>query len=494
MDRLRWEQKKPIYDALGLTFSKEQEAVLRWEGRFPVISGGERSGKSFVSAADLLPHVLYLPHLKADEFLNPDGSPKFKRNYRPRNPHFVIFGPTYSEPRIEFQYLEGWLRDLGALIDEGPNKPSKPQQGPWKLVTKHGVVVSTWSMEDPRSIRGIDLEGAVVAEAGLCPYDGIERVQGRVSAKRGFVIYSGTMENSHQWLKDWVRIGKRDNDIGIKSFVIPTWANLHEFPGGENDPEILRLKAFYPEDIFLMRVAGEPAPLRNRVIPEFTENHIVSLNVPNDAEVYIAVDPGYASAYAVLFVARMYHEGRRIFYVCDEIYERGKITEEIISLCRRSKYWGMLTTTKEGAIDIAAKAHDSNESVLDKWRAYAPEIKVWHYSWWPEARLIERLRTSAKNMEVLISPKCRGLIMEIGLGDPVFPDMGPWVYPMDKSRRIIGEKPVDRNNHAVKALAYLLMSVLGPVDAYRKNSFFLRLSHGKGRKSNSWTLAGGKGL
>lgn len=484
MQRLSYDICKPIYDLLNITFNPAQEAVVKEADRFPVIGGGERGGKSFVTGAILIPHIIALPEMKPERFYDPLGKLKFDENRdKPRNPDFVLFGPTYAEPRQEFQFIENWLNQLGYLAG-GLNKPSKPMDGPWRLVTKHGIVVATWSMEDPTSIRSIDLEGGACCEAGKMPYSGIERVQGRISAKKGFMLYSGTMETAQQWYQDWMLMGKRPNHLNIRSYSIPTYANLHEFPGGREDEEIKRLEAWYPDDIFAMRVLAEPRPPRTRVLKEFGPEHIKRIRVPKDADIRIFTDPGYASAYAVLFVAVWMErdkEGKEVgmrFHALREFYEQGKTTDDIIQLCKQTKEWKVI---KKGVIDVAARGHrDASESALEKWEKLTTGITFSH-KYWREDPLIERIRVTAKQNRITIDPSCRGLIAELGLGEPVFDEMHFWKYPTDRDGRVIGEKPIDKWNHSCKALGYGLLDELGQVESLKKATSINRLRGNKGK-------------
>lgn len=462
MDRLSAEACQPIWDALGIEFTPEQLRVAQDCQRFPVISGGERGGKSFVTAAILAPHIIMLPYIRRGRFFTDDGKLAFDGKTKPSNPDFVLFGPNYAEPRVEFGYLEQYLTKLGVLDSK---MVSKPNDGAWRLTTKQGVSVTTWSMEDPTGIRAVDLEAAVICESGKAPYSGIERVQGRVSAKKGFIIYSGTLENSQRWYQEWALMGQRDNHLGIKSYSLPTWTNFHEFPGGRNDPEILRLEAFYPEDIFAMRVAAEARPPRSRVLNELTTAHVRAMKIPKDANIEVWIDPGYASAYALLWVAWWEEEdGRKFFYVFDEFYEQRKTTNDMIDMCKASRYWNRV---EKGVIDIGSKGHrDATESSLEHWKA---RTKVrWQMKLWRENALIERIRVSAKSNQIAINPLCKGLLAESGLGEVVFPEMFYWQYPTDRDGRVISERPIDKWNHSAKALGYGLLHHLGHVERVRK--------------------------
>lgn len=494
MDRLPVEACLPFWNACGIEFHPEQWEIVRHADRFPVIGGGERGGKSFTTSAILLPHVVLLPYIKPEKYQDESGRIKFDPAVdAPRNPDFLLYGPTYAEPRQEFQLLENWLRKLGKLPD-GRRHISKPQDGPWKMVTTDGVVIATWSMEDPSSIRSVDLEGAACCEAGKMPFSGVERVWGRVSSNAGFIIYSGTMENSQQWYQDWMLMGQRANQYKIVSYSLPAYTNRHVFPGGRTDPEILHLEAVYPEDIFAMRVLAEARPPRDRVLKEVTTEHIKSIPIPRDAQIEVWIDPGYASAYAVIFVAiwdvytqRPKRAGRdwkpellgKHFYVFDELYEQGLTTDDMVALCKRHRYWPRI---KNGVIDIAAKGHrDAGESALEKWQKLARLNFGMRY--WKEDALIERVRSSAKVGQITVDPKCRGLIAECGLGDPVFPEMHPWKFMTDKDARITSERPIDRWNHSAKALGYGLLQHLGPVESLTRHTSFNRLTKNKPKQS-----------
>ena len=164
MDRLPWSVTKLYYNALDIEFEKYNEAqynVVKSQDRFPLIIGGERGGKSFSTAAIMLPHIDMLPEIRKERFYDENGNLRYKGERKALNPDFVLFGPSYAEPRIEFSYLEDWLRQLDNI-----SFTSKPQEGPWRLVTKTGVVVATWSTDDPAGIRAIDLEGAAACECG----------------------------------------------------------------------------------------------------------------------------------------------------------------------------------------------------------------------------------------------------------------------------------------------------------------------------------------
>lgn len=494
MDRLPWELKAPIYDRLKLSFWPEQLAVLQDQTRQIVIPGGEGAGKSYVTAADFTPHIMYAPLVRPDKFLKENGEPLWDLAHdRPRFPHFVLFGLTYEESHAEFEYIEEMLGKLDLLAGR-PNQPSKPSDGRWRLVTKKGVVLQTWSTENPDSIRSIEPLGVAAVEAGRQEWATVMRIQGRISRARAYAIYSGTLENANKWYTDWALMGKRENHLGIKTFSLPTWTNRALFPGGANDPEILRLKDIYTDDLFAMRVAAEPRPPRDRVLPEFNEALIGETKIPEDAHYELWIDPGYATAHAVLWVAWWWQKpkrrrrkteddededpGRKFFYVFDEFYEQGVNTDAMTDLAKAHPSWKyVIKTGNKSVIDIAGKGHrDSTESAVEVWRRKTD--LEFNMNYWSEDSLIERIRTSAKAKRFLVNPKCKGLLAEAGLGEPVFEGMHHWKYAATNDGRILSEKPKDAWNHSAKALGYGLLEHVGPVEGVIEQISINRLSKG----------------
>ena len=483
MDRLPWSVTKLYYDALDIEFEKYNEAqfnVVKSQDRFPLIIGGERGGKSFSTAAIMLPHIDMLPEIRKERFYDENGNLRYKGERKALNPDFVLFGPSYAEPRIEFSYLEDWLRQLDNI-----SFTSKPQEGPWRLVTKTGVVVATWSTDDPAGIRAIDLEGAAACECGNMEWEAVERIQGRIGAKKGFCIYSGTMENAKRWYVKMALEGERQNRYGVKTYSLPSWENKSQFPGGYDDPEIQRWATFYggvESETFMVRVAAKAVPPRDRVIREIKEKHIRKVEIPRkddgtyDAHFELCIDPGYLpSAYAVLFVASWDTPDGKFWYIFDEIYKQETQNEQIIELIKKHRFYRYMQAD-DLTIDVSAKRHaDGNEPAIEKFKKLtkfrSPYTKYWH-----EASLIERIRTTANQGLLAIHPNCQGLIAELGLGEEVFPEMHPWRYPTDKGGIILNEKPVDKWNHSCKALGYLLLRRLGPVERASKSKPFNRIN------------------
>jgi hypothetical protein len=258
---------------------------------------------------------------------------------------------------------------------------------------------------------------------------------------------TGTFEGSLGWYPEKFKEGQvPSNDFA--SFSIPTWSNLAIFPGGRQDPEILKLEREYPEEMFQERFGGVPCPPAGLVFKEFRTIHHVRETTIADGPVYLWIDPGYAGAYAVEVVQII---GDHVFVV-DEIYEQKLVTSEIIQIANKRPWWKQV---QSGVIDIAAKQHQAMPAVLSSDKVGIVEgIERYH--------TFLNVNPLTNEPQITIDPKCKGLISEHGgCPNPFTGQSQTYRYKMDKEGMVIGEDPEDKNNHAIKAIIYGLVDRFG---------------------------------
>jgi hypothetical protein len=60
---------------------------------------------------------------------------------------------------------------------------------------------------------------------------------------------------------------------------------------------------------------------------------------------------------------------------------------------------------------------------------------------------------------IVIAPHCKGLLSELGAALDPFDDRSyhPWKWQEDRMGTIVGPEPIDKFNHACKALIYLMV-------------------------------------
>ena len=439
------QQRELIFTKLGYYPSAVQSAVHDADARVKLVAGGERSGKSYSSAMELV-------------------SKFFEGKL------FWLVAADYERTRAEYTYICDALDKLGLSYH------ATKQVDPGEINIVGGFRIATKSGKDPRKIAMEAPDGILVCEASQIDYDTFLRLRGRIAEKRGWMLMSGTFESSLGWYPELYTRWQAANVEGGKSFSLPTWSNLAVYPGGRQDDEILALESASSTEWFLERYAGVPCPPRGRVFEEFSNQ--IHTGVGGNYEfnpselVYIAVDPGYASAYAVLACQK---NGEHL-YVIDEIYEKGLITSDIIKVAKQRPWWNKVIG---GAIDIAATQHQAMAAPTEVW---LKEAGVIFRSQKIQIRDgIERTKTflivnPVTNQPLLhINSRCLGLISELGgCPSPVTKQTAVYSWKKDREGNIVGEVPEDKHNHAVKALAYWLVDSFGYSAAQRpaKIKFF----------------------
>jgi hypothetical protein len=283
---------------------------------------------------------------------------------------------------------------------------------------------------------------------------------GHAYSANGLIVH-----NSLGWWPEYIKRGQAP-DTEFKSFIIPSWTNHKVFPPEgysitlmngvivENvSKEIYDLWVETPLDVFMERYGAVPQPVAGLVAREFSNAiHVGDYPYDPGIPVEIAVDPGYAGAYAVLAIQIKESQP----YVVDEIYTQGHTTEDVITDMKQ-RPWG--NAVSQGAIDIAARQHQAMAAPVEVWR---DKVGIFLQSQYVDVEAgIELFRTFLKVNPVTGRPKmyintsCRGLIAECGGGKS--PVQGGGAYIRD----IRTGKLIDANNHAFKAFVYWAVNRFG---------------------------------
>ena len=423
-----WGERRFIWSRVGYSpLPGGQEAFHRSEARERLVAGGEGAGNSLIGAMELVARLFW-------------------------GERFWIIGPDYWHCRQEFEYVHEAMKVLGAV-----QAVSMPVEGQCRLTLKGGLVVETMSSQDERRLAMQGVDGALMVEAAQQSLEAYYRARGRVARTRGWLVMTGVFEGSLGWYPEMFQAWQGGGAAG-QSFSLPTWENVHLYPGGRSDPEILQLEQSMTRDRFMERHAGEPSPPAGRVVAEFSaRQNVRDVQVVDGLPVEVTIDPGYAGAYAVLFVQVVDGQVR----VLDEVYEQGLDTYQVIGLVKKSPLWERV---KGGVCDIAGTQH----------QALPPVVHVWYREAGIRLRTkrvlaapgIERLRQFARLEELrgeprlLVHPRCRAFIAECGGGPHPVPGMGVWRRKVDRSGNTIGP-PMEENNHACKAMIYYLVDRFG---------------------------------
>lgn len=217
---------------------------------------------------------------------------------------------------------------------------------------------------------------------------------------------------------------------------------------GKDDPYYKLRKRVY-ERIY-GAVPGQPI---DACLPMFDPDiHVRKCDFNDSLPVYLWIDPGFYPASYVILAVQEHPRGTAMglepkqeseMWVIDEIYESQRTTKQMIALAKAKPWW---KNVDSGAIDIAARQTDNQTG--------KSEIEVW-------------LEESGKPLVSNFVPVMDGLkTHRQWLADgKLFYDTEKTpntqaehrLYRMNANR----ELPVDRDNHACKAIAYGLVSKFG---------------------------------
>jgi hypothetical protein len=409
-------------------------------GRFILICGGERAGKSLTTAA----------------IAGLDMGPRTELGLDEPQRRYWIIGPDYRQARPEFQYIYDALKE-GGMVE----KASLPQNetSPWSMLTKWNTLIETRSSSDVMKLASFTVDGVVIAEAAQQPEEVFRRARGRVAETRGWVILVGTLEESLPWYEDKLRAWSGPNPDGGISYSIPMWSNIDVFPRGINDPEIISLTQSLPPDYVSRRYGAEAVRHSDLVVPEFEfRSHVRSLPLFPDVPVELAIDPG-KHAYAVVFLQ---HVGA-FTYVHDCLYFRGEIAQSVIPQVMQHPLWERVNKEPlTSLIDIAGQ-HDTmgGKSQSKLWRDISGLELASKY--WKENETISALRFRMRvdpvlgEPLVLFSDKMRTGVDHSGQSTTMLSEFDLWRWQKWSLTSDEKMRPIDNNNHALKALGYKLL-------------------------------------
>lgn len=375
-----------------------------------------------------------------------------------------LVGQTYANSHKEFSYLVEQLSAVGTL---DPREVSQPRQGSWQMLTRTGCRVVTLSVEHGAAgviALGEQPDIICLCEAGIIiSYSVFLATVRRATRARGRVVLSGTLINNFGWYASLTdELAAPGNPWRGETYSLPAWSNTYLYPGGENDPEIVRLRTILPDDEFQRTVAARKVPSKALVFPEFSyAEHVRSCPFDPEKPVHIWIDPGYQpSAYAVIPV--QFH-GSEVWQI-DEVYLNDHIHGEVIKICKKRPWW---PNVRRAVIDFAGRQHHADKSAAEIWRSeagkrcYSQEVGVLAGIARHKSFLLGEMGPDGlRHPRLLHDPRCKFTLEEYK----------KYKKPTDRDGNPTDDLPKDENNHALKAIVYGLVDRFGFVDNRRPKS------------------------
>lgn len=440
-----------VFEQIGFIATDRQLPILKDDARFKLVTGGAQAGKSFLAAPVLLQHFWEdLERAKSS-------------NYRLPMIYWLV-AADYERTWYEFDYIRSAFETLGLIV----GRPSK-RVDPGQMAIGSGsgdiiAIIKTKSANDPRRLASEAPMGIIGCEASQLDLESYYRLLERCAPRKAWMFLSGTMEGSLGWYPAlatawYAGIVERDG-TRCKAFALPSWSNKYYYPGGENDPEILRLRRDLSEERYLERVEGVPCPPSGLVFKEFRPDiHIRSLEWEPDTPVQIWIDPGYGHPGAVEAVQIIDGQVR----VFDEIYEQGLIDEEFIQISQNRPWW---KDVKYGVVDRYALQHHNRAPIAEVWQKLtglslrSQKVGINEGS--------ERLKGFLKpdpltrEPKIVFDARCRGVLSEMGaFPNPIDGQTKVYRWKTDRDGNIVGDTPDDKNNDGLKAIIYGLVDNFG---------------------------------
>jgi hypothetical protein len=448
---VRWQDTaQDVVESLGVKLSPEQSEVFYDDSRLKLVGGGEGGGKSLVAS-------LYCTARSFHDYLV--WGPSL----------YWVIGADFQDAEKELGgsgleddfYVIEMLEELGCYDS---TTSSQPHREPWKIRASNrlqGHLYITGSAHDPTKIGREQPRGIVGAEVGRWQRQVWDRCYGRLArlrAEGSWGIFTGSFEKTSDepWFQELWEQGQAPNEIDIRSFSMPSWANPSKYPGGRMDPAIVQLEKASPSpEYFMERYAGKPAPPRNAVIPEFNVRlHVQEAPIISDRPVYLFVDPA-KNIYCVLFVQFVGNE----VWLVDEVFVHQWTHEQVLQEVMMRPAWKHRAYDGH-VMDVA--------SLQDHFGLGTPE-QAWQSTTGlsfitkkiPVDTTIERVRSimsinpSTGRPRLRVDPKCRGFISQLGGGPSPIPGGGIW--------KMHNGTPEKKNDDAPKALGYGLNHHFGSI-------------------------------
>ena len=434
-----------LFDKVGFNPTAEQRRILDSPYRFTLVAGGEQAGKSLMASKYLL-----------SRFAETEGKGLF-----------WLVAADYERTRAEFEYLVDDFARLGLL------KEASKRVDPGHLVLADGTRIETKSAKDPRTLAMRAPNGILGCEASQLDLETFYRLRGRCAPKRGWLFLSGTFEGSLGWYPQMFTAWANGADKDARAYSLPSYTNVHLYPGGATDPEILRLRDFSSDDFYMERIEGKPSPPQGLVFPEFRPDaHIADVEYEKDVPVHLWMDPGYAGAYAIEVIQV---KGDQI-QVIDEIYEQGLVTDDMIDIAMSRPWW---PDVQFGVIDVGGPQHQAMASPAEMWLnqagLYLSSQKVRINEGTERLKGWLKIDSKTHAPRLVIAPHCHGILSEFGVvPNPFDGQTRAYRWKTDRDGNIVGDVPEDKNNHGVKALIYGLVDRFGYAYLDHKNKITVK--------------------
>lgn len=327
-----------------------------------------------------------------------------------RPSRIAYIAPTYQQARdIAWQML---IKEL---------RPTRLNESRLEFKIKDSLIqLRGW--EAIETLRGQAFDFIVIDEVAMMRNFWLnweEVIRPTLTDRKGQVMFISTPKGFNHF---YDLFNKQDPDF--KSFHFTSYDNPY-LPVEELD----KAKEELPENRFAQEYLADFKKTEGLTFPEFNRDKHVTISFPEKYTDKIAgIDFGWVNPASIIPIGIDQDEG---FWIREEWYHSRKTTEELIE--RAKLYTG---TTKY-------YPDPENAEAVEKCRRAGLNVRL------PVKDIVagvDHLKELFKQNRIHIHPECKNLIWELETNH----------YPDEKPDKNTPEKPVDKDNHAIKALIYAL--------------------------------------
>jgi len=269
--------KHTLFDRVGYTpHSAEQWQIHNATNRFIIPCCGRRFGKSQAAAHEMT-YNLFIP-----------------------DTIWWIVGPTYKLGEKEFRVVYEDLKKL-KVLDKCTTKNYNVNQGQMRIVTPFNSVLEVVSAEKQDALVGEGLDGAIMSEAAKHKMSTWQMyIEPALSDRRGSAWFPSTPQGFN-WYKGLYDMGQHPDFPDYQSWRFPTWNNAAMYPGGYDDPELVRIRGSVSKQYWDQEYAAEFTSFEGQIYPEFNEvDHVRQIDYIPGWKNFWVFDFGFTDPFVCL--------------------------------------------------------------------------------------------------------------------------------------------------------------------------------------------------
>lgn len=216
-----------------------------------------------------------------------------------KDAYIWIVGPTYKLAEKEFRVVYDDI--IRKLRLPKVKKSNNVKQGDMRIELPWNTIIEAVSAEKQDSLVGEGLDYACVSEAALHQASTWTMyIEPALSDKRGGAAFPSTPRGNN-WYKGLWRLGQKHGLDEYESWRFPTWMNTFRYPGGYNDPELVRIRSTVSDHFWQQEYAADFTSFEGQIYPDWDETVHVRKHTYNPAWAnYLVFDFGFADPFVAL--------------------------------------------------------------------------------------------------------------------------------------------------------------------------------------------------